>query len=81
LTKYVKVAFFRGASLKPTPPGASKQEHVRFFDIYENTTLDEDLMADLDTAGIEVAGMGAVMLNKTMERISHEIVAVSLFMP
>lgn len=46
LTKYVKVSFFRGASLKPMPPGASKQKHVRYFDIHENTPLDEELMAD-----------------------------------
>jgi hypothetical protein len=45
-TKYVKVSFFRGASLRPVPPGASKQKHVRYVDIYENTTLDEELMAD-----------------------------------
>lgn len=46
LTKYVKVSFFRGASLKPMPPGASKQKNVRYFDIHENTPLDEELMAD-----------------------------------
>jgi hypothetical protein len=46
LTKYVKVAFFRGAQLKPLPPGVSKQPHVRYFDIYETTHIDEDLMAD-----------------------------------
>src|SRR5262245_26218091 len=34
-TKYVKVAFFRGAALKPVPPGASKQENVRYLDIYD----------------------------------------------
>jgi hypothetical protein len=34
-TKYVKVAFFRGASLTPPPPGASKQKHVRYLDIHE----------------------------------------------
>lgn len=45
LTKYVKVSFFRGASLKPMPPGASKQKGVRYFDIYENTAIDEELMA------------------------------------
>lgn len=38
--KYVKVAFFRGASLKPLPPGGSKQEHVRYLDIHEGE-LDE----------------------------------------
>ena len=40
-TKYVKVAFFRGASLSPVPPGASKQKHVRYLDIHEDDTLDE----------------------------------------
>jgi Uncharacterized conserved protein len=35
-TKYVKVTFFRGASLKPIPPGASKQAEVRYLDIYED---------------------------------------------
>jgi hypothetical protein len=38
--KYVKVAFFRGASLRPPPPGPSKQKHVRYLDIYEGQ-LDE----------------------------------------
>jgi hypothetical protein len=29
MTKYVKVAFFRGGSLDPRPPGESKQKDVR----------------------------------------------------
>lgn len=33
--KYVKVTFFRGTSLKPLPPGASKVKDVRYYDIYE----------------------------------------------
>ena len=33
--KYIKVSFFRGASLNPIPPGTSKQQHVRYLDIYE----------------------------------------------
>lgn len=40
-TKYVKVAFFRGASLTPLPPGASKQKDVRYLDIHEDDELDE----------------------------------------
>lgn len=40
-TKYIKVAFFRGASLRPLPPGASKQKDVRYLDIHENDALDE----------------------------------------
>jgi hypothetical protein len=34
-TKYVKVAFFRGSSLRPVPPGESKQQAVRYLDIYD----------------------------------------------
>ena len=39
-TKYVKVTFFRGTSLRPVPPGASKQKEVRYLDVYEGQ-LDE----------------------------------------
>jgi hypothetical protein len=44
--KYVKVAFFRGASLRPMPPGTSKQKQVRYLDIYEDDAIDEDQFAD-----------------------------------
>jgi hypothetical protein len=40
-TSYVKIAFFRGASLCPLPPGVSKQKHVRYLDIREDDQLDE----------------------------------------
>ena len=40
-TKYVKLTFFRGTSLKPVPPGASKHPEVRYFDIREDDELDE----------------------------------------
>lgn len=39
-TKYIKVTFFRGTSLRPVPPGASKHKEVRYLDIYEGQ-LDE----------------------------------------
>jgi hypothetical protein len=39
--RYVKVAFFRGASLRPLPPGASKHRNVRYLDIHENDEIDE----------------------------------------
>ena len=45
-TKYIKVAFFRGASLNPVPPGASKQKEVRYLDIHEGDELDEAQFAD-----------------------------------
>jgi hypothetical protein len=40
-TRYVKVSFFRGASLRPVPPGTSKQKEVRYLDIHEDDELDE----------------------------------------
>jgi hypothetical protein len=40
-TKYIKVAFFRGASLRPVPPGESKQKEVRYLNIHEGDELDE----------------------------------------
>jgi hypothetical protein len=45
-TKYVKVAFFRGASLRPLPPGGSKQKNVRYLDIHEDERFDERQFAD-----------------------------------
>jgi hypothetical protein len=40
-TKYIKVAFFRGTSLNPVPPGASKHPEVRYLDLHEHDPLDE----------------------------------------
>ena len=39
--KYVKVAFFRGTSLDPMPPGESKSPGVRYLDIREHDSIDE----------------------------------------
>ena len=39
-TKYVKVTFFRGTSLRPVPPGESKHKEVRHYDVHEGE-LDE----------------------------------------
>jgi len=39
--KYIKVAFFRGASLRPVPPGPSRQKYVRYLDIHEDDEFDE----------------------------------------
>ena len=44
-TKYVKVAFFRGASLVPIPPGQSKTKETRYLDIREDDRLDEARLA------------------------------------
>ena len=55
-TKYVKVTFFRGASLRPLPPGASKHPDVRYLDIRENDALDDDLMASWIRQASEAPG-------------------------
>jgi hypothetical protein len=44
-TNYVKVAFFRGTSLRPLPPGESKHKDVRYLDICKDDEIDEDLVA------------------------------------
>ena len=44
--KYIKVAFFRGTSLRPVPPGESKQKEVRYLDIHEGDGLDEAQFAE-----------------------------------
>ena len=44
-TNYVKVAFFRGASLNPAPPGHSTSKNVRYLDIREHDALDEAQLA------------------------------------
>jgi hypothetical protein len=40
-THYVKLTFFRGTSLHPLPPGASKIKGTRYLDIREHDELDE----------------------------------------
>ncbi|MDL2410701.1 DUF1801 domain-containing protein [Rhizobium calliandrae] len=42
---YVKVAFFRGTSLHPVPPGQSKSKDIRYLDIREDEELDEAQLA------------------------------------
>jgi hypothetical protein len=44
-TRYVKVTFFRGTSLRPVPPGASKHKEVRYVDIHEGDEVDGAQMA------------------------------------
>ncbi|WP_246755210.1 MULTISPECIES: DUF1801 domain-containing protein [Rhizobium] len=44
--RYVKVTFFRGASLDPVPPGQSKQKEVRYLDIHEDDLIDDSSLSD-----------------------------------
>jgi hypothetical protein len=41
VTKYVKVAFFRGGSLDPLPPVTSKSGEARYLHIHEREAIDE----------------------------------------
>jgi hypothetical protein len=46
-TRYVKVTFFAGASLRPVPPGGTaKSQDARWIDIHEDDEFDEKQMAN-----------------------------------
>lgn len=56
ITRYVKVAFFRGASLDPVPPVESKHKEVRYFHVYEHDQIDEELVASWIRQASELPG-------------------------
>ena len=56
ITKYVKVAFFRGTSLSPVPPVESKQKEVRYLHIHEDDQLDEVQFADWVKQASQLSG-------------------------
>ncbi|MEJ8571998.1 DUF1801 domain-containing protein [Microbaculum marinum] len=46
-TRYVKVTFFNGLSLRPVPPGGTERsKDARWIDIYEDDAFDEAQMED-----------------------------------
>ena len=55
-TKYVKVAFFRGTSLRPLPPVESKDPNTRYLHIHEDDQLDEELVASWIRQASELPG-------------------------
>ena len=55
-TKYIKLAFFRGSSLRPLPPGESKSQDTRYLDIHEDDQLDEELVASWIKQASELPG-------------------------
>jgi len=71
-TNYVKVAFFRGTSLRPVPPGESKHEEVRYLDIHEDDELDE---AQLATWIRQAAALPGWVLGSDLRRPSTKIQA------
>ena len=56
MTKYIKVAFFRGMSLRPVPPVESKDKNTRYFHIHEDAELDEALVASWVRQASELPG-------------------------
>ena len=57
-TKYVKVAFFSGTSLRPVPPGESKHKEVRYLDIHEDDQFDEEQLAKWIRQAAAIPGWG-----------------------
>ena len=55
-TKYVKVTFLNGASLRPLPPVESKHQNVRYFHIHEDDQIDEELVANWIRQASELPG-------------------------
>jgi len=53
---HVKVAFFRGRSLRPLPPGESKTPETRYLDIHEDDALDEAQVASWIRQASELPG-------------------------
>jgi hypothetical protein len=39
-TRYLKLAFFSGTSLRPMPPGESKNAGTRYLDLHEDDAID-----------------------------------------
>jgi hypothetical protein len=56
LTKYVKVAFFHGASMRPVPPVGSKDPKTRYVHLHEGEQWDEDLLASWVRQASELPG-------------------------
>jgi hypothetical protein len=57
LTKYVKVAFYRGTELDPVPPVESKKEGIRYVHLHEHEPLDEALLTRWIRQAAKLPGM------------------------
>lgn len=55
-TKYIKVTFLNGSSLKPPPPVASRHEHTRYAHLHQDEELDEAQLADWIRQASELPG-------------------------
>lgn len=59
-TTYVKLAFFRGTSLRPIPPVDSKSEDTRYLHIHEDDELDEAQLTAWVKQASKLPGWGKV---------------------
>ena len=55
-TKYIKVTFLNGASLRPLPPEASKHQDVRYFHIHGDDPIDDKQLASWIRQASELPG-------------------------
>jgi hypothetical protein len=55
-TKYVKVTFFRGTSLRPVPPGGTSED-ARWVDVHQDD-LDEAQLAKWIKQAAKLPGWG-----------------------
>lgn len=55
-TKYVKVTFHNGTSLRPLPPVESKHPDVRYFKIHQDEPLDEELVVSWIRQASQLSG-------------------------
>ncbi len=56
ITKYIKLAFYRGSSLRPMPPEISKLKDVRYLHIHEGDKIDEKLLSNWVKQAAELPG-------------------------
>lgn len=56
ISRYVKVAFFNGSSLRPLPPVESKMESVRYLHVFEDGDFDEAQFAEWVRQASELPG-------------------------
>jgi hypothetical protein len=56
--RYVKVGFFKGAALRPMPPGESKTKDMRYLDIHVDDEIDEALLAKWAKQASKIPGWG-----------------------
>lgn len=59
MTRYVKVAFFAGASLQPMPPEPSKDPNTRYLHVSDKAPLEPEQFADWVRQASRLKGFGA----------------------